>query len=137
MGKRSKLKRRVDACQGGQTLLIWTESYNPFQLGGYVHGPVGIHVKVGQRLPLGKGYYGYLVVNPLNGETHVAEELTGALIGPSLASVRKDVAAGDGRTMKNQIDAALARKAGVVVVQDEEDFWQRLQPTVVDESEEE
>ena len=105
-----------------KTLLVWTAGYNPWVMGGDVHAPVGTELEVGEKIDLGKGYFGYLVVSPISGNTHVAEAETGAFVGDSINDVRKDIEEADEKMMAEQIAAARERLKKVRRFSKEE-FW--------------
>jgi hypothetical protein len=107
------------------TLIVWTEGYNPWIMGGDCHAPIGTSVAVGERFDLGGGYEGYLIANPTTGETFVAEAKTGAFVGPSLASVRKDIEAAAPAVMREQIKAAADRMLKMQILPSD-DFWGRF-----------
>ena len=106
-------------------MLVWTRGYRPWIMGGDVNGPVGIDVEVGEKLELGKGYFGYVVVSPITGSTHVAEAETGAFVGTSLQQVRDDVKEADDDVMQCQIDHAREQRKTVTVLAPD-DFWRML-----------
>ena len=93
-------------------------------MGGDVNVPVGTEIEVGQKVKLGLGYEGYLIVNPFTGETRVAEATTGAIIGPSIEEVRKDIKTGSSEKMVEQMHWATGvvtdKKVEIVSA---EDFW--------------
>lgn len=106
-------------------MLVWTEGYSPFIMGGDVNGPIGAKIEVGEKIPLGKGLFGYLVASPISGETFVAESETGAFVGPTIEQVRGDVEAADEAVMADQIEKAKERMKKVRVL-DADDFWGRF-----------
>lgn len=103
--------------------LVWTEGYRPFILGGDCNAPVGIYIEVGEKIPVGRGYFVYVVVNPKTGRTHCAESRSGAFVGDSVEMVRKDIMEGDEAAMKEQVKTAIARRAKVNSMKEDE-FWQ-------------
>jgi hypothetical protein len=101
---------------------VWTQAYRPFMLGGDVHRPVCCELEpLGPTLDLGKNYFGVSVIAP-TGKVFIVEVITGAIIGSSLAEVRKDVEDGDEAIMRKQIVWAtqMANKAEMV---EPERFW--------------
>lgn len=106
-------------------MVVWTRAYRPFIMGGDVNGHVGVDVEVGEKIELGAGYYGYVVASPLTGKTFVAESETGALVGPSIEEVRKDIETGDTGVMADQIADAREQMKHVSVLPADE-FWGML-----------
>ncbi len=106
-------------------MLVWTEAYSPWIMGGDVHAPLGAMLEVGNKFDLGQGQHGYLIQSP-TGELFVAEATTGAFIGPSLEQVREDVASCDDiSVMEKQLEAAKLQREKVRVLEPE-DFWSRF-----------
>jgi hypothetical protein len=110
-------------------MIVWTEGYSPFILGGECHHPVGVEVEPGEKHDIGGGYYGYVITNPINGDTFVAESTTGAFVGPDLPAVRDDIQScidqGCPEVMEQQVaDAAERRKK--VRVEKSDRFWARF-----------
>lgn len=83
-------------------LEVWTRSYNPLILGGDVYGKVKCKMNVEGPYDIGKGFKAYLVEDK-DGNTKVAEEISGGIIGPDLETVRKDVAEGEKNVMQAQV----------------------------------
>lgn len=106
-------------------MLVWTEGYSPFIMGGDVNAPIGADIEVGEKIPLGKGIFGYLVASPISGETFVAEAETGAFVGPTIERVRADIEAADEDVMADQIVAAKERLKKVRTL-DAHEFWSRF-----------
>ena len=107
-------------------MIVWTRAYRPFMMGGDVNGPVGIEVTPGEKLDLGKGFYGYAIVSPVTGKVYIAESETGAFVGSSLEQVRDDIAScNDIERMKNQITEA-KEKAKKLDIISPESFWKLL-----------
>src|ERR1035437_5919283 len=104
---------------------VWTEAYTPFLMGGDVHAPLLTTVPAAGPFDLGKGFKGDLVTAP-NGKTFVAEATTGAFVGPTIESVKKDVAGcNDIMMMKHKVfDAAELKKKARRVAP--ERFWSGL-----------
>lgn len=100
---------------------IWTEAYTPFIMGGDVNAPISTEIEVGDPVDVGRGVQVYLIASP-DGETHVAESITGALVGTSIKKVKEDVAEGDIEIMKQQIEAAKERVKEARLFSNEE-FW--------------
>lgn len=107
-----------------KTMLVWTMGYFPFVMGGKVWQPIGTNVEVSQAIPVGRGYKVYVVTAP-NGKVFIAEATTGAFVGPSIESVKKDIETGDPKLMKEQVKKATATRENVKVLEPT-DFWTRL-----------
>lgn len=107
------------------TFTIWSEFYDPFIFGGSCYYPGGIKVDPGTKFDLGKGFFGYLVQNPVSKRTHVAEATTGAFVGDTLEKVRKDIATGDLEVMKNQVIKSAERAKSIRLMEPAE-FWRRM-----------
>jgi len=105
-------------------IFVWTICYFPFTMGGSVWRPGGCKVKASGPYDLGKGYKGYLVTAP-NNTTFVSEATSGAFVGPSLESVKKDIKTGDPKLMKEQVTDANNKK-GTVQELEVEKFWEML-----------
>ena len=85
---------------------IWTWGRFPFVMDGPVRQPVKTDVKPTFRPhDLGQSYEGYIITTP-TGNTHVAEAITGDLVGDTLDDVRHDVANANPETIRDQIAAA-------------------------------
>lgn len=84
--------------------------YFPFTMGGKVNRPIKTTIEEYTRVDIGKGYYGILVKNPFRKLWHIVQEDCGCLIGTHknkadlLKQVRDDVATGDEKLMKKQIE---------------------------------
>jgi hypothetical protein len=89
-------------------LRIWVPCYRPFMMGGNVRQPIATKVEAEGPFDLGKGFEGYLVVNPRSGKMHVACAISGGLVGSSIKEVRDDIAAGELKMMKAQVAKAKA-----------------------------
>lgn len=103
---------------------IYTLSYQPFVMGGDVWQPIAATVEVDGPYEIGGGYKAYVAEAP-NGKIFVAEEQSGALIGPSLEEVREDVRTGDIDIMKQQVADAIVQSKNAEIIEEEE-FWRRL-----------
>ena len=101
-------------------LRIWTEACHPFNFGD-VHAPVSTKVEVGPPIDLDHGIQVYLIAAP-NGQTYVAESVTGAFVGICIEDVREHVAESDPKVMKQQIEDAKERVKKARPL-DPEDFW--------------
>ncbi len=86
-------------------ITIWTRAYRPFIMGGDVNQPVCCDVQAEGPFRIGKGYQAYVVTKPSGAQT-VAEATTGALIGPSLASVRSDMKTAKLSVVRDQVAGA-------------------------------
>lgn len=105
-------------------LRIWTEAYRPFIMGGDCNAPIICEMPVDGPFDLGKGIRGFLAVSP-HGQTFCVEAETGAIIGPTVASVRQDVEVADPAVMATQIAQAKERVLKACPVSPSE-FWQLL-----------
>jgi hypothetical protein len=103
---------------------IWTEAYRPFIMGGDCNAPIICDVPVDGPFDLGAGYQGFLAVSP-NGETFVAESVTGAIVGATVKTVREDIATAEKAVMDSQIEWAKKRVLKACVVSRTE-FWRLL-----------
>lgn len=110
-------------------MIIWTRAYRPFIMGGNCNGHIGIEIICGEQVPLGKGYFGYIVASPLTGDTYVVEAETGAIVGSSIADVRSDIAAGADDTMAQQMVQARKLRTTVSVIPADE-FWRLMSRAV-------
>jgi hypothetical protein len=102
-------------------LKIYTMFYFPFVMGGNVWQSRACEVEVDELHELGGGYQGYLVTSP-NGHYVVAEATTGAMVGPNLEEVRKDIAEADPDVMAKQMAQAKSDSTGVQELEPEK-FW--------------
>ena len=105
-------------------LRIYTFFYFPFTMGGDVWQPRACEVDEEQLDGphyLGRDYRGYLISTP-GGHFVVAEATTGALIGPNLQEVCKDVATGDPELMDRQMEQAKVDSTRAQLIEPEE-FW--------------
>ena len=105
-------------------MLIWTEAYRPFLMGGDVNAPISTEVEVGEPIDVGSGIRVYLIVAP-NGSEYVAESISGAFVGIDVEEVKRHVADGDPEVMTRQIEAAKKRVQKATPL-DPEDFWSML-----------
>jgi hypothetical protein len=105
-------------------LVIWTYFYEPMRLGGSLWNPKGCEIEAGEPVDLGGGYAGHEIESP-QGFTVVAEASSGAIVGPNLASVRKDIAEGDPEVMKEQVEKALTECEGIPIMSPDS-FWGAL-----------
>ncbi len=101
---------------------IWTEAYRPFIMGGDVNAPVATDIDVGEKIPIGKGYFIFLVANPITGRTHVVEERSGAFIGNTIKEVRQDVIDAPLEMMDKQVEEAIKRSKKAEIVGTDA-FW--------------
>ena len=101
-------------------LRIWFWGYRPFLMGGEVNGPVATDIDVGERVELGKGFYGYVIVGPKH--TVVVEETSGAVVGNVLEDVRHDIETGEQHTMDDQVAWAIQQRERADVLSNDE-FW--------------
>lgn len=118
-------------------MIIWTEGYFPFTMGGNVHRPVAAHIpdeELGEKFDLGGGYFGYLLTSPRTEKTYVVESTTGAFIGPTIEVVRADIKDAHAEVMADQLGAGLLRKKKATTVPFDQ-FWGLLKgpPTKEDE----
>lgn len=105
-------------------MIVWTQAYCPFSLGGSVHRPIGVEINASMldSVDLGRGYRGFIITSPRTGATYVAEAETGAFIGTDLEEVRDDIQAADERVMTRQIVSARVMSKSVSV-QPPDRFW--------------
>lgn len=103
---------------------VWTESYQPFRMGGDLYIPVKTTVEGKGPYDLGSGYFGYLVTAP-DGSTRVAESATGALIGLSLNQVRADIRGAKEEVLKRQMERAKKRLKCAETLSAER-FWKMM-----------
>jgi hypothetical protein len=106
--------------------LIWTEGYDPFIMGGDCRAPIGLKVEVGEKVPIGKGFFAYVIRNPTRKrKQHIVCAVSGAIVGSSLRGVRKDVKEGDIDVMRKQVRDAKKRRTKVRIVPPDR-FWPRF-----------
>lgn len=105
-------------------LLVWTEAYSPFIMGGDVNAPIATEIEVVDPILLDHGIVVYLVTSP-KGEVFVAESTTGAFVGDSLDKVRQDVANADPKVMSQQLERARERLKKANILSPDE-FWARF-----------
>ena len=105
-------------------ITIWTFGYEPFTMGGDVWQPIKTDVEAESLHEIGRGYKGYLVKAP-DGSTIVAESITGALVGPTIARVKKDIETGDPDLMKEQVAKAKEQVKRARTI-DADEFWRKL-----------
>ncbi len=102
-------------------MLIWTEAYTPFIMGGDVNAPICTEVEVGELIDVGSGFYAYEIESP-SGDFYVVESETGAFIGTSILEVVIDISEGDPEVMRQQIEAAAERAKQAKPLSNEK-FW--------------
>lgn len=93
-------------------MLIWTEGYRPWIMGGDVNAPLGVEMDGGEPINIGHD----IMVHEIkfsDGRTAIAEATTGAIVGTDLQTVRDDVAATDPAVMQQQVQAAGQRVSRV------------------------
>jgi len=106
-------------------LLIWTEAYSPFIMGGNVHAPIGCWARIGPAdIVKLSDKVSVVEIISQNGDKCVAEMSSGGLVGKALADVRRDFAEADPAVVDKQLAAANVRKAVVRVLTPHE-FWSR------------
>jgi hypothetical protein len=107
---------------------ICTLHYVPFVMGGDTWQPMKTTVEEFERIAIGHGYYGLLVKNPVKNLWHMVQEDCGCLIGTDksranlIKMVKKDVATGDKKVMKEQIKQGLYLIARATRVEPKEFF---------------
>ena len=106
---------------------IWTLQYRPFIMGGDVHQPVKCDVEVDGPHDLGGGYQGYIATAP-DGRTFVAEATSGAIVGPTLDEVRRDISQADPAVMAKQVAQGLSDRATAPILAPDE-FWKSFRST--------
>jgi len=100
---------------------IWTEAYRPFLMGGDVNAPIWTEMELRDLIDIGHGLQAYLIVAP-DGRTHVAESVTGALVGTDIDQVREDLEAADPKVVRQQIEDAKERVKKADYIEPEQ-FW--------------
>jgi hypothetical protein len=106
-------------------LLIWTEAYRPFLMGGDVHAPVATEIEVDQPpIDIGGGVQVYVLAAP-NGKTYVAEASTGGFVGTDLEGVKRDLDTADPEVVRKQLEEGLRRREQATRLAPEE-FWGML-----------
>jgi hypothetical protein len=85
-------------------------------------------VEAPEKVKLGKGYSGYLIIAP-NGETFVAESITGAFVGPTVEEVINDIKVAERKVMKKQIEMAKEQVKNAELIS-EDKFWETLKCNV-------
>ncbi len=109
---------------------IFTLGYFPFTMGGTIWRPISIEAE-----PLSShtqdGVTLCVFRNPISGKFHVAEELSGGMVGHgtsesgALASTLQDLADADKKIVKEQIQDAIKQSQEAKELVPEE-FWRRL-----------
>lgn len=102
-------------------MLVWTEAYSPFIMGGDVNAPIATEVEVGEPIQLDHGIVVYLVPSP-RGEVFVVEATTGAFVGTKLDEVKRDVSEADPQIIHQQLTAAKERVKKATIL-DKKKFW--------------
>jgi len=105
-------------------LRIYTAAYRPFVMGGKVNYHIATEVSVTDAVDLGKGAVVRLALAP-DGQIHVVEAETGAIIGQDLTEVERDVAEADAADITAQLVQA-RRDAETAETAPAEQFWARL-----------
>lgn len=103
----------------------WTYGYFPFTMGGSPWRPIGCMVKCKGPYYVGRGCQ-VCVANSMRGFSIVIELTTGAIVGPTLAKVRRDIEEGDPKLMVKQMAKAQEEMKSLTIVPEEE-FWDRLE----------
>lgn len=95
-------------------MLIWTEGYQPFIVGGDVNAPLGVEVSLegGESIDIGQGIRVYEVKFP-DGRTAIVEATTGAIVGSDLQTVKDDLSQADSVVVQRQLQAAQQRRLKV------------------------
>ena len=103
---------------------VFTLEYVPFVMGGKTWQPMCCEVEADGPHDLGDGYQGFIVTAP-NGQTFIAEAMSGAFVGPDLKAVKKDIETGDKELMVKQVaEACIQMKKAKDVKPDY--FWRKL-----------
>lgn len=89
-------------------MLIWTEGYRPFIMGGDVNAPLGVEVEAGEPIDVGHGVHVH-EIKFADGRTAIAEATTGAIVGTDLQTVRDDVTQADPEIVRRQIEEGRKR----------------------------
>lgn len=84
-------------------LKIWTYHYNPFVMGGNCRTIMATEVEAPKAVSLGKGFTGHLIKVPGTRKTRVIEATTGAIVGNTLAAVRRDIETAEKKVMTKQV----------------------------------
>lgn len=105
-------------------IIIWTNAYSPWIMGGNVNAPIGVKAEVGEPIKTPKGFKLYEIMSPNRKITVIAEATTGAIVGNSVEQVKEDIRIGDRKIMRNQIKEA-EKKLKTVRVVSEQEFWSR------------
>lgn len=102
-------------------MLVWTEAYSPFIMGGDVNAPIATELEGGEPVHLDHGVVVYLITSPC-GKVFVAEGTTGAFVGTGLEQVKRDVANSDPDVICKQLTSARERVKKATIL-DNEQFW--------------
>jgi hypothetical protein len=105
-------------------MLVWTEAYSPFIMGGDVNAPIATEVEVGEPIQLDHGITVYLVPSP-KGEIFIVESTTGAFVGTSLEEVRNDIHTANPQIIKKQLAQAKERVQKATVLT-KKAFWEKF-----------
>lgn len=104
-------------------LLIWTEAYQPFIMGGDVNAPIATEIEIPKENihKLSKDIDVVVICSP-KGAVRIAELSTGAFVGTSLTDVTKDVENASQEVMLQQLEQAKKRVKKARHVTNEH-FW--------------
>lgn len=110
---------------------IYTYCNNPFRMGGPQYDVIATEIQEYERVDLGKGFFGVVVKNSVKKMWHIADEVSGALVGTDKsrkALIKKtiaDVECADVETMRGQQEhfKDVGKKA---IVFNNEDFFKRF-----------
>lgn len=98
----------------------WVRRYHPFTMGGDVWRPMGCWLDCDGPVDAGRGFKVCVVEAP-DGSKIICEAVSGGIVGRSLKGVKKDIATGDFKVMKAQVEAA--KKVVVSDIVEPEEFW--------------
>ena len=107
---------------------IYTYKYEPFMMGGNLHRPIATEVEDYEVINFGNGYSGLVVKNLVQEKWHMCLDGCGAMIGTDddkealIAKVTNDIATGDPKIMKEQVDKAFIELKSAEVIDNKEFF---------------
>ncbi len=115
-------------------MIIWTEAYRPFIMGGDVYAPISTEVD-DKRLATARfrkqGVSVCLVPNPAGGIV-VAEQTTGAIVGNDFRTVTGDLNEADPEVVAKQLAEAAKRRKKCTALPPNE-FWRLYNRSKPDE----
>jgi len=93
-------------------MIIWTEGYQPFIMGGDVNAPLGVEVEAGEPIDLGQDIRVHEIKFP-DDQIAIVEATTGAIVGSDLQTVKADLSQADPVVVQQQLQAAQQRRLKV------------------------